>query len=223
MEPTPPTGECEGFHDDLAVLAIGALTGHDRARILSHLEGCPSCAAELEELSAAADALATLIPEAVPSEGFSDRTMAVIRAEQRGRRQPLVRRVAAVAAVVVLLAVGAGAGAVVASSVHHTPATAFWTAPLHSTRGAQGSVVLVSSGQKDWLMMDLYDAPTAGRVSCTLALDDGSHLSIGKFSLAAGYGLWTAPIPVPASSVRWVNVVSETGSTVASARIGSGA
>lgn len=123
MEPTPPTAECEGLHDDLAVLAIGALTGHDRARILSHLEGCPSCAAEMEELSAAADALATLIPEAEPDEGFSERTMAVIRAEQPGRQRPLVRRFAAVAAVVVLLAVGGGTGAVVASSLHDTPAS----------------------------------------------------------------------------------------------------
>ena len=223
MEPTPPTAECEGLHDDLAVLAIGALTGHDRARILSHLEGCPSCAAEMEELSAAADALATLIPEAEPDEGFSERTMAVIRAEQPGRQRPLVRRFAAVAAVVVLLAVGGGTGAVVASSLHDTPASALWTAPLHSTRGAEGTVVLVSSGQRGWLVMNLYDAPTAGTVTCTLALDDGTHLSIGEFSLSAGYGSWAARIPVAASSVRWVDVVDSTGATVASARIGSSA
>jgi hypothetical protein len=221
MEPTRPNAECEELHDDLAVLAIGALTGHDRARILAHLEGCPSCAAELEDLSAAADALAALIPEAVPTEGFSDRTMAVIRAEQRGRQQPLIRRLAAVAAAVVVLAVGGAAGAVLASSEHHAPANALWTGPLHSAQGAQGTVVLVSSGQKGWLVMNLYDAPTSGMVTCTLALDDGTHRSIGEFSLAAGYGSWTAPIPVPASSVRWVNVVGATGATVASARITS--
>jgi hypothetical protein len=223
MEATRPAAECEELHDDLAVLAIGALTGHDRARILTHLEGCPSCAAELEELSAAADALATLIPAAAPTEGFSDRTMAVIRAEQRGRQQPLIRRLAAVAAVVVVLAVGGGAGAVIASSGHHAPASALWTAPLHSAEGAQGTVVLVSSGQKGWLVMNLYDAPTSGTVTCTLALDDGTHRSVGEFSLTAGYGSWTTPIPVPASSVRWVNVVSATGTTVASARIPPGA
>jgi hypothetical protein len=145
--------------------------------------------------------------------------MAAIRAEQRGGQQPLVRRLAAVAAVVVVLAVGGAAGAAIASSGHHAPASAFWTAPLHSAQGAQGTVVLVSSGQKGWLVMNLYDAPTSGTVTCTLALDDGTHRSVGEFSLAAGYGSWTAAIPVPVSSVRWVNVMSATGTTVASARI----
>jgi hypothetical protein len=219
MEPTPPTAVCQELHDDLAVLAIGALTGHDRSRILAHLQDCPSCPPELEELSAAADALATLIPEAVPTEGFSDRTMAVIRAEQQGRQQPLIRRLAAVAAVVVVLAVGGAVGAALAPTSHPVPANALWSGPLHSTQGAQGTVVLLSSGQKGWLVMNLYDAPTSGTVTCTLALDDGTHRSVGEFSLAAGYGSWTAPIPVPASSVRWVNVVSASGTTVASARI----
>jgi uncharacterized ion transporter superfamily protein YfcC len=126
-----------------------------------------------------------------------------------------------VAAVVVVLAVGGATGAVVASSDHHAPTSAFLTAPLHSAQGAHGTVVLVSSGQKGWLVMNLYDAPTSGTVTCTLALDDGSHRSVGKFSLAAGYGSWTASIPVPTSSVRWVNVVSATGTTLASARITS--
>jgi len=223
MEPMPPTAECEALQDDLAVLAIGALTGHDRARILAHLEKCPSCSAELEELSAAADALTNLIPEAAPADGFSDRTMAAIRAEPQGRQVPLIRRFAAIAAVVVLLVAGGAAGAVVASSVHHAPTSAVQTAPLRSTRGAEGTVVLVSSGQKGWLVMNLYDGPSWGMVTCTLALDDGTHVSVGKFSLAAGYGSWTASIPVPVSSVRWVNVVSATGTTVASARIGSSA
>jgi hypothetical protein len=221
MAPSPPIAECEELHDDLAVLAIGALTGHDRARILAHLEGCPSCPAELEELSAAADALASLIPEAVPTEGFSDRTMAVIRAEQRGRQQPLIRRLAAVAAVVVVLAVGGAAGAAIASSGQHPTPSAVWSGPLRSAQGAQGTVVLLSSGQGGWLVMNLHDAPTSGTVTCTLALDDGTHRTVGEFSLAAGYGSWTAPIPVPASSVQWVDVVSASGTTVASARITS--
>jgi hypothetical protein len=157
----------------------------------------------------------------VPTEGFSDRTLAAIRAEQPDRHQPVIRRLAAVAAVVVVLAVGGAAGAVIASSGHHAPASALWSGPLHSAQGAHGTVVLVSSGQKGWLVMNLYDAPTSGTVTCTLDLDDGTHRSVGQFSLAAGYGSWTASIPVAVSSVRWVDVVSATGTTVASARITS--
>ena len=220
MEPTSRGSDCDALHDDLAVLAIGALTGHDRARVLAHLEGCPHCAAELEEFAATADGLTTLIPEATPPEGFSDRAMAMIRAEHGVPHQPFVRRLAAAAAVVVLLAFGGGIGAIVSSTGHDAPATAVQRAPLHSTLGAEGTVLLVSTGQKGWLVMTLHDAPTSGTVTCTLALADGTHRAIGAFSLAAGYGSWTARLPVPVSSVRWVNVVNDTGTMVASARIG---
>ena len=220
MEPTSRGSDCDALHDDLAVLAIGALTGHDRARVLAHLEGCPPCAAELEELAATADGLTALIPEATPPEGFSDRAMAMIRAEHSAPHRPFVRRLAAVAAVVALLALGGGVGAIVASTGHDAPATAVRSAPLHSTSGAEGTVLLVSTGQKGWLVMTLHDAPTSGTVTCTLALADGTHRAIGAFSLATGYGSWTARIPVPVSSVRWVDVVNDSGTTVASARIG---
>ena len=176
--------------------------------------------AELEELAATADGLTALIPEATPPEGFSDRAMAMIRAEHGAPHRPFVRRLAAVAAVVALLALGGGVGAIVSSTGHDAPATAVRSAPLHSTSGAEGTVLLVSTGQKGWLVMTLHDAPTSGTVTCTLALADGTHRAIGAFSLATGYGSWTARIPVPVSSVRWVDVVNDGGTTVASARIG---
>jgi len=80
MEPTTHDPECRALGDDLASLALGALTGLDRARVLAHLETCPHCTAEVEELSGAADALTALIPEAPPPPGFADRTMDLIRA-----------------------------------------------------------------------------------------------------------------------------------------------
>ena len=42
---------CEEYGDELAELALGVLTGRDRARVLSHVDSCPRCAEELEILS----------------------------------------------------------------------------------------------------------------------------------------------------------------------------
>jgi hypothetical protein len=221
MERKPRSTECEALHDDLAVLAVSALTGHDRARVLAHLEGCSPCTAELEELSAVADALSTAIPELSPPDGFSQRTMAMIRTEHRAPRPTLARRVVSVAAVVILLGIGGGIGAIVASSRHGAPADAVRTASLHSRLGAGGTVVLVSSGRNGWLVMTLHDAPNSGAVTCTVALRNGTRRSIGEFYLAAGYGSWTARLPVAASSVQRVNVVSDGGTVVATARIGA--
>ena len=41
---------CEEYGDELAELALGVLTGRERARVLSHVESCPRCAEELEIL-----------------------------------------------------------------------------------------------------------------------------------------------------------------------------
>ncbi len=218
MEPTSTGPGCASFQDDLAVLAVGALTGHERARLLAHLEDCPQCPAKLEELSVAADALTSLIPDAIPSEGFSERTMARYRAEQKASRRPLTRRLAAVAAVVVALALGAGAGELVAAQ-GGSPAPAFLTAPLHSTVGTEGSVVLMSSGEKGWMVMTVHDAPWTGAVTCSIVLHDGTRREVGRFSLADGYGSWVASLPVPASSVRTVSMVDGHGALVAAARV----
>jgi predicted anti-sigma-YlaC factor YlaD len=223
MEITTPTTHdpgCEAFRDDLASLAIGALTGLDRARVLAHLEECPHCTAEVEELSATADALTTLIPDATPPEGFADHTMDRIRADRAVPRRPVFRRMAAVAAVVVLVAVGSVVGATVASSGRHAPTTVVRTTSLHSSVGTKGTVLLVSAGHLGWLVMALHDAPMSGVVTCSITLADGSRQDVGQFDLTDGYGSWSVDLPVAASTVRTVGVVDDTGSMVASARVG---
>jgi hypothetical protein len=214
---------CEAFRDDLAALAIGALTGLDRSRVLAHLEQCPHCAADVEELVAAADVLTTLIPDAEPPRGFADRTMERIRADRIVPLQPttrgVVRRMAAVAAVVVLLAVGTVVGGEVASSGRHNPSTAVQSSSLHSTVGTRGTVLLVSSGHQSWLVMTLHDAPTSGVVTCSVTLADGTRRDLGGFDLTDGYGSWSVDLPVAASSVRTVSVVDDAGTMVASARV----
>jgi hypothetical protein len=150
--------------------------------------------------------------------------LAVIRDSQPVSRRtvtrlPTSRRLAAAAAVVVALALGAGVGDLVATSHESTPAAAVRSAPVHSAAGTEGTVVLVSSGHTGWLVMTLHDAPTTGVVSCSITLADGSRRDIGRFSLADGYGSWTAPLPVSAAAVRSVSVVDDSGTMVGAARI----
>jgi len=143
MTPTAPDRHDDGFQDDLAALATGTLTGRRRVEMLDHLESCPACAAELDELSGTVDVLMSLAPEAEPPAGFAERTVALMRADKRQmgeqpaegsagdtaghsvivplathrqRRGRPVHRALAVAAVVVALALGVGIGALVAGS-----------------------------------------------------------------------------------------------------------
>ena len=61
------------YADELAELALGVLTGRERARALSHVESCQRCADELEQLSRVADAVVQVAPEMEPPMGFEVR------------------------------------------------------------------------------------------------------------------------------------------------------
>src|ERR1700678_3816278 len=102
---------CNQFADDLAQLALGALSGRERADVIDHLESCPECAAELEGLSVAADTLLLLAPQATPPAGFANRVAAAMT-QGRERHRPLSRRLVALAAAA-LIALGVGIGAIV--------------------------------------------------------------------------------------------------------------
>ncbi len=64
---------CEEYGDELAELALGVLTGRDRARVLSHVDSCPRCAEELEILSRTADSVVQAAPDMEPPLGFEVR------------------------------------------------------------------------------------------------------------------------------------------------------
>ena len=66
---------CPQYSDDLAELALGVLTGRDRARALSHVESCRRCADELEQLSRVADTVVQAAPEVEPPVGFEVRLL----------------------------------------------------------------------------------------------------------------------------------------------------
>jgi len=66
---------CDEFAEVAAELALGVLTGRERARALAHLDGCESCREQVRELSMAGDELLALLPSAEPSAGFESRVL----------------------------------------------------------------------------------------------------------------------------------------------------
>jgi anti-sigma factor RsiW len=57
-------------------IALGLLTGEERAVALAHLEGCAACRAEVASLAGVADDLLLIGPGATPPEGFDRRVLA---------------------------------------------------------------------------------------------------------------------------------------------------
>ena len=132
---------CARYRDDLAELALGVLTGRDRARALSHVDECPRCAEELEQLSRIADTVLQVAPEVEPPIGFESRLferMGVSDSARRPRRLRVVSSLgsmrprhwvpAAVAAAAALAALGFGL------STTSAPSATQAKSPIHHPR-----------------------------------------------------------------------------------------
>ena len=73
----------EQFADDLALLALGALSGDERSALEKHLEGCASCRRELEALRGDLSLLSLTTAGPRPPARSKQRLMSAIAAEPR--------------------------------------------------------------------------------------------------------------------------------------------
>jgi anti-sigma-K factor RskA len=75
-EPTDYTGmSCDEFAAVAAELALGVLTGRERAAALAHLDGCESCRELVRELTMTGEELLALLPSREPPPGFETRVL----------------------------------------------------------------------------------------------------------------------------------------------------
>jgi hypothetical protein len=216
----PPNG-CAAVRDDLAELALGTLSGLERSAVLSHVQFCSLCREEVDRLSAAADAVLTLAPEAEPSAGFETRLF-----ERMGVSAPrhrwLPRRRAgriALAAGALVSALGAGLGVGLATAGSSLPAisdpiAASLTAG-HSIRGE----VYLATGNPGWVFMSVDHVDMTGLATCKVQTANGTTTTVGTFWVEKGTGSWAYELPVPASQVRTAWIVNSSGTVLAKAEL----
>lgn len=216
---------CEEHQEALSELALGVLTGRDRARALAHVESCPRCAEELEQLSHAADAVVQAATEAEPPMGFEVRLfermgVADVRPKFRLRPRWAVGALSAAAAVIAL-AVGLSLG-LSSSSTPPSPSAA----PAHVVTAnlvQHGTVVgrvAAHGGAHAWMWMMLVDANAHGTVDCIIVTSDGVSHQVGTFVANKGYGAWVAPLHVDPQNIRSAEVVAPSGTVIATATLG---
>jgi hypothetical protein len=218
---------CEEYANELAELALGVLTGRERARVLSHVESCQGCADELELLSRVADTVVQAAPEMEPPLGFEVRLfekMGVTDVPPRRRRLRPSRWVPAVVGVAAA-ALALGLGLSLTSSSPPT-VTAQAHGPQKVTtaalveKGETVGHVVTFGGDKPWMSMMLADSSARGKVSCVVVTSDGVTHRVGTFVARDGYGAWIAPLHVDPADVRSAEVVSPSGTVIATATLG---
>ena len=66
---------CAELADVAAELALGVLTGRERAMAVAHLDNCDSCREDVRQLMATGEQLLELVPPAEPPPGFETRVL----------------------------------------------------------------------------------------------------------------------------------------------------
>jgi hypothetical protein len=220
--------ECEHVLPLLAELATGAATGYDRARALAHVARCPSCRAELAQLSKIADELLLLAPAHEPPAGFESQVMASIAEDAppsrpaATRRRPAFRhrfpRRLAVSAAAVALAATLGGGAVwQATSGDRTIAAdqkqtmqlthgRYFTAfPVRDATGTRAGTVFLFDGEPSWFLVDVQGVPDGDYNMVIIDRDGIAHPS-GTCTMERGWGTYGYRLWQPVSEVAAIQL-----------------
>ncbi len=233
---------CEQLHQVVPEVALGVLSGSERADALGHLQDCPACQVIVDEMARVSDALLFLAPEEDPPLGFENRVAAALGLEGQPRARHSARRIsrirvtrrtwtiggsalAGVAACAAGLAVWLGGGSPAPSQSTSAPAQvaaprgsvpSFKQATFRTSSGTAAGRVMAHSGRPSWVFMTVDEPGAEGWVVCDLETTTGT-VRLGRFDVYEGHGSWGAATPVAIGSLRGARLVADDGTVIASA------
>jgi len=237
---------CHEFSDVAAELALGVLTGRERAQALAHLDHSASCREKVRELTATGEGLLGLLPSVEPPAGFEARVMdrlglsapapsparqaswasrLALLGRKPARRAPAgqarlagrTRRVLALAAVTLAI-VAAGLGGWALRPGTSAPAGApLSSATLLSASHQAAGKIFLYEGSSRWLYMSVDMPGGDGTVTCEVESQDGHITTVGSFSLTDGHGYWGSPVPPVHGSLTGARLIGPGGTVLATA------
>jgi hypothetical protein len=203
---------CAEARDLAPELALGVLSGAERAEVLLHVNGCARCQALVVELTEVVDALVTVGPEAEPSRGFEQRVLTEIALPRRRNRRRLFSAIAVAAAVAAILSI-----TIVRIVESDTGAGTPSAAPVAATmvggqNGAHAGWVSVADRHAVTVAVD-YGIP-AGTYHVEVKPEQGSPFSLGPMQIDnGGRGFWTGTSNVPITGGSTIELVGADGQT----------
>lgn len=222
---------CAEFADVAAELALGVLTGRERADALAHLDHCDACSEHVHQLTVTGEELLGLLPAAEPPPGFETRVLERLGQPRAGttrtfgksrhRRTGLsgrARKTLAAAAVAVAVAGSAlGGWGLHAATTHQAARPALTTAALVTAGHGNAGQVFLYNGNPRWMYVSVDLDGVSGTVTCQLESSDGRLTTVGRFQLADGYGSWGSPAWVGDGTPVGARLVSANGTVLATA------
>lgn len=217
-------------------LALGVVSGRERADGLAHLAACGSCRQLVADLSQSADALLVVGPVAEPPAGFESSVVNRLRAEQQPAprtatvldRHALLRRRrswAALGVAAALVLVSAALISVVRSDGGHSTAVAFTrTAAMSSPNGSDVGRLVVTGRPNSvfvalpgWRQLEQHQAGYGYRLRARL--DTGRTVVLGPMRLADPESTWGTVTRFDVRRLRAVAMVDDDGHVLCSATL----
>jgi hypothetical protein len=203
-------------------LALGILSGAERAEVVLHLNGCARCQAYVAELTEAADAIPQLVPEVEPPTGFEARTLRRLDAGRRRSRRRWTASIAAVAAAVAIVSV------TIVRVVESGDDTSLASGPTatSTTRSHGGLVAVAMEGGTAPLKLPAGWAYVANDHGVAVSVDygvpsgnyrvqvqpaNGAPSSIGTIAIDANRGSWTGRSAQALTTGARIALVDATG------------
>ena len=209
--------DCRDFDESVGELALETLPPAARDAMLAHAAGCDRCREELEVMSAMADRLLLLAPEAEPPVGFEQRALSALTPPRRRIAPSLLAMAAALLLLVGAVLIGhrigdGGTGTTSAAGVRH--------GALLDTTGAEHGSVSVIDDHGLVLTMSLR-ALDAGLYHCVVQHRDGTSTEVAAWPVGpTGSGVWAVGVGGTLRDIRSVAVTEDDGTLVATASLG---
>jgi hypothetical protein len=203
---------CAELEELAAELALGTVSGAERAVALDHLSGCAACRRLVDELSRVADTMLLLAPVAEPPAGFESKVLGRMGvAVATGRRRMPRRRLLVSVAAVALVAALAGAGGALLDADRGSPEIR--TALAVDDQGRWTCRLTVYGESPAWLVVSLDRTDGSNSSYSVEAVLAGrtDPVSVGTFTLRDGHGTLATTTDLPVEDVRSVRVVDGGG------------
>lgn len=205
---------CAQLEDLAAELALGTISGAERAAALDHLAGCAPCRNLVDQLARAADSLLLLAPETEPPPGFESRVLSrmrvaaspVISLASRRRRRALV----GVAAVALVAGLSVGGAAVLDDDRRPSDVR---TALASDVGGRWTCRAVVYGDDPTWLVVSLDRTDDLSATFSVEAVHTGrpTPVPVGALTIDQGHGTFARPIELPADDIQSVRVLDANG------------
>ena len=215
---------CNEVRELAPELALGTLTGGERAEALMHVNGCTRCQALVAELTDVADRLPLLAPEMEPPPGFGASTVALMTAGRPRRRFRVAAAiaVAAAAAAILSITIVRVTDDTTSRPAALTPVTApaLRSVDMIGAGGNHAGEVYVAGDHTATLRIEVSYVVPNGAYTIKLNQGAGPGTDLGTVTVMDWHGQWSGPATLPHGPAT-VSLVDAAGNTVCSATIGS--